>query len=48
VRLAWSVEAKRLVEQPSIVACRYTGRCTNEENRRWWGHLSYRSVVIAG
>jgi glucoamylase len=35
VRLAWSVEAKRPVEQPSIVACRYTGRCTNEENRRW-------------
>src|SRR3712207_7704748 len=29
VRLAWSIEAKRPVEQPSNVACRYTGRCTN-------------------
>jgi glucoamylase len=29
VRLAWSIEAKRPVEQPSTVACRYTGRCTN-------------------
>ena len=29
VRLAWSIEAKRPVEQPSIVACRYTGRCNN-------------------
>ncbi|HEX6709978.1 MAG TPA: glycoside hydrolase family 15 protein [Rubrobacter sp.] len=29
VRLAWSIQANRPVEQPSIVACRYTGRCTN-------------------
>jgi glucoamylase len=29
VRLAWSIEANRPVEQPSIVACGYTGRCTN-------------------
>jgi glucoamylase len=29
VRLAWSIEAGRPVEQPSIVACRYTGRCAN-------------------
>ncbi len=29
VRLAWSIDAGRPVEQPSIVACRYTGRCTN-------------------
>jgi glucoamylase len=27
VRLAWSIQAGRPVEQPSIVACRYTGRC---------------------
>ena len=29
VRLAWSVQEGRPVEQPSIVACRYTGRCQN-------------------
>jgi glucoamylase len=29
VRLAWSIEAKHPVEQPSIVACRYTGSCTS-------------------
>src|SRR5829696_7499854 len=29
VRLAWSIQANRPVEQPSIVACRYTGGCTN-------------------
>ncbi|HJQ29163.1 MAG TPA: hypothetical protein VJ827_07460, partial [Rubrobacter sp.] len=29
VRLAWSIQANRPVEQPSIVACRYTGNCTN-------------------
>ena len=27
VRLAWSIDAGRPVEQPAIVACRYTGRC---------------------
>lgn len=27
VRLAWSLDAGRPVEQPAIVACRYTGRC---------------------
>ena len=27
VRLAWSIDAGRPVEQPGIVACRYTGRC---------------------
>ena len=27
VRLAWSIQERRPVEQPSIVACRYTGRC---------------------
>jgi glucoamylase len=27
VRLAWSIEAGRPVEQPSVVACRYAGRC---------------------
>ena len=26
VRLAWSIAAGRPIEQPSIVACRYTGR----------------------
>jgi glucoamylase len=29
VRLAWSIQANHPVEQPSIVACRYTGSCTN-------------------
>jgi glucoamylase len=29
VRLAWSIEAGSPVEQPPIVACRYTGRCQN-------------------
>jgi glucoamylase len=29
VRLAWSIQANHPVEQPSIVACRYTGKCTN-------------------
>jgi glucoamylase len=28
VRLAWSIQAGRPVEQPSIVACRYTGVCS--------------------
>ena len=28
VRLAWSIEAGRPVERPSVVACRYTGVCT--------------------
>lgn len=27
VRLAWSLDAKRPVELPTVVACRYTGRC---------------------
>ena len=27
VRLAWSIEAGRPVEQPSIVACRYVRTC---------------------
>jgi glucoamylase len=27
IRLAWSISAGRLVEQPSVVACRYLGRC---------------------
>ena len=27
VRLAWSIQDGEPVEQPSIVACRYTGRC---------------------
>ena len=27
VRLAWSIQAGRPVEQPAIVACRYSGRC---------------------
>ena len=27
VRLAWSIQAGEPVEQPSIVACRYTDRC---------------------
>jgi glucoamylase len=27
VRLAWSIQAGRPVEQPEIVACRYTGAC---------------------
>jgi glucoamylase len=27
VRLAWSIQAGKPVEQPSIVACRYTGPC---------------------
>jgi len=27
VRLAHSIDAGRPVEQPAIVACRYTGRC---------------------
>jgi glucoamylase len=27
VRLAWSIDAGRLVERPRIVACRYTGTC---------------------
>jgi glucoamylase len=29
VRLAWSIQDGRPVEQPEIVACRYTGNCTN-------------------
>ncbi len=29
VRLAWSVQENRPIEQPQIVACRYTGRCAN-------------------
>src|SRR5215208_1427636 len=29
VRLAWSIEDGRPVEQPKIVACRYTGNCPN-------------------
>jgi glucoamylase len=29
IRLAWSIQAGQLVEQPSIVACRYTERCPN-------------------
>ena len=29
VRLAWSIQENRVVEQPSIVACRYTEHCTN-------------------
>jgi glucoamylase len=28
VRLAWSIQAGHPVEQPSVVACRYTGRCS--------------------
>ena len=28
VRLAWSIDAGRPVERPSIVACRYAGDCT--------------------
>jgi glucoamylase len=27
VRLAWSIDAGRPVEQPSIVACRYAKEC---------------------
>jgi glucoamylase len=27
IRLAWSIDAGRPVEQPSVVACRYTGHC---------------------
>jgi glucoamylase len=27
IRLAWSIDAGRPVEQPSVVACRYTGNC---------------------
>src|SRR5581483_9803882 len=27
IRLAWSIEAGRPVEQPSIVACRYVRKC---------------------
>jgi len=27
VRLAWSIEAGRPVERPSVVACRYAGEC---------------------
>jgi len=27
VRLAWSIDAGRPIEQPSIVACRYMRRC---------------------
>jgi glucoamylase len=27
VRLAWSIQAGRPIEQPSIVACRYVHRC---------------------
>jgi hypothetical protein len=27
VRLAWSIDAGRPVERPSIVSCRYTGGC---------------------
>jgi glucoamylase len=29
VRLAWSIQDGRPVEQPKIVACRYTGNCPN-------------------
>jgi glucoamylase len=29
VRLAWSIQDGRPVEQPEIVACRYTGNCPN-------------------
>jgi len=29
VRLAWSIQDDRPVEQPQIVACRYTGNCPN-------------------
>jgi glucoamylase len=29
IRLAWSIDAGAPVEQPSIVACRYTGRCAS-------------------
>ncbi|HEX8933595.1 MAG TPA: glycoside hydrolase family 15 protein, partial [Pseudonocardiaceae bacterium] len=29
VRLAWSIQDGRPVEQPQIVACRYTGNCPN-------------------
>jgi glucoamylase len=29
VRLAWSIQDDRPVEQPEIVACRYTGNCPN-------------------
>ena len=29
VRLAWSIQVGRPVEQPKIVACRYTGNCPN-------------------
>jgi glucoamylase len=27
LRLAWSIVAKRPIDQPRIVACRYTGSC---------------------
>ena len=27
IRLAWSIDAGRPVDQPSVVACRYTGTC---------------------
>jgi glucoamylase len=27
VRLAWSIDAGRPVERPSVVACRYAGAC---------------------
>jgi glucoamylase len=27
IRLAWSLDAGRPVEQPAIVACRYAGEC---------------------
>jgi len=27
IRLAWPIQAGEPVEQPSIVACRYTERC---------------------
>jgi glucoamylase len=27
IRLAWSIDAGRPVERPSIVACRYAKRC---------------------
>ena len=27
VRLAWSIEAGKPIERPSIVACRYAGGC---------------------
>jgi glucoamylase len=27
IRLAWSIDAGRPVDQPSVVACRYTGNC---------------------